>query len=742
MDRYKFLTYRFLWIFILFVCPFYIYAQTALSDLENEYTKASNDISAQLNNAPKYATALFLNNFKPKSYQVLETNLSIATRQTDGKYAAILYAVQAMNYRLDNKQVESVKSLEKAVAYSLKTNNNEAKGYVQYAKGWVFARDKKTTEAVQAYLKAIDYFENTPTTATSYGRFANVVKELAAIYANLNEYQLEEKYSKQFLVLASKQHDPNLTFDAYMRMGYVYEQKYVQEPSNVDLRKRVEQYYLQAIATFRKNESSMINKSNLSYAAINLGNLYTGFDSEKAMLYAQLANKVSIETANAIHIASSFGILAELALQNKDYELAKSYFLQAVIEIEKSSVNDENIELALLESLSEISEAQGNYHEALTYYKRYIDKYQSLYDQEKLEITKRLESQFENERQEQKYLKLQLVSDKNAQQIRLMQVLRAQREQVYNNLKLAEENQRERLKFSELESEKKEQQLRLAKLEAEQKNSDLDTYKKLLAFKEKINTYYIVFIVIFIVLILLLLYAYKQRLQSLKQRDELHHLAMEKEKQHSKIATLTALLEGQEKERSRLARDLHDGLGGLLSGTKHQLSDLDAQPPNTVQQGISKSIDQIDNAVEELRRVAHNLMPDLLLKYGLEAAVREFAHRMSHNALQIHTECINYSNSLSIDKQLLVYRIIQELVNNAIKHAAASEIIIQLSEDQQLLNLTIEDDGISFDSKDLDLTKTAGFHNIESRVHFLKGMMHIRSERNIGTSIELQIPIE
>lgn len=252
MDRYKVLLYRFLWIFILLVCPFFVQAQTALSDLENEYTKASNDITAQLRSAPKYATALFLSNFKSKSYHILEANLSIATQQTDGKYAAILYAVQGMNYRLDNRQLESLKSLEKAVTYSLKTNNNEAKGYVQYAKGWFFARNNKTTEAVAAYLKAMDYFENAPTTATLYSRYATVVKELSTIYANLNEYQLEEKYSKQFLVLASRQYDPNLTFDAYMRMGYVYEQKYLQDPSNIDLRNRVEQYYLQAIATFRK----------------------------------------------------------------------------------------------------------------------------------------------------------------------------------------------------------------------------------------------------------------------------------------------------------------------------------------------------------------------------------------------------------------------------------------------------------------------------------------------------------
>jgi signal transduction histidine kinase len=733
--------YRLLLIFTLCICPFFAQAQNVLSKLEKEYDHASKNTTEQLNLAPKFATALFFHKFKSRSYQILETNIPIAAKQADGKYATILYAVQAMNYRLDNKEAESLKSLDMARMYSLKTSSNEAKGYFQYAKGWILIRNNKTADAVAAYLKAIDHYENSPTTSTLYGRFGNAAKELSTIYSNLNEYQLEEKYSKQFLLLASRQNDPNLIFDAYMRMGYVYEQKYAQNPSDTALRNKAEQYYLQSIATFNKNKEVMLNRSSLSYAAINLANLYTEFNRDKAMQYAQLANSVSLETGDAIHIASSFGILAELALQSKNYDLAKSYFLKASMEIEKSPVRDHNIELSILESLSRISEEQGNYKEALTYYKSYVDKYKSIYDQEKLDITKRLESQFDKERQEQKYIKLQLESDKKAQEIRLINILRAQREQVYNNLKLVEENQRERLKFSELESEKKEQQLRLAKLETKQKNNDISNYKKLLTFKEKINTYYIIFIFIFIVLIVLLLYAYKQRAKSMKQRDELHALAMEKEKQNSKISTLTALLEGQEQERGRLARDLHDGLGGLLSGTKLQLSSLDLHQSENIEDGISKSINQIDGAVEELRRVAHNLMPDLLMKYGLEAAIQEFATRMSNSALDIHTEFINYSNSIPEDKQLILYRIIQELVNNAIKHADTSEIIIQISEEENVLHLTVEDNGKGFDPASLDVRKTAGFHNIESRVQFLKGTMNITSELNIGTSIELQIPI-
>lgn len=134
-------------------------------------------------------------------------------------------------------------------------------------------------------------------------------------------------------------------------------------------------------------------------------------------------------------------------------------------------------------------------------------------------------------------------------------------------------------------------------------------------------------------------------------------------------------------------------------------------------------------------------MPDLLTKYGLEVAIQEFASRISNNALEIHTEFINYSSSLSKEKELIIYRIIQELVNNAIKHADTSEIIIQISEEENQLNLTVEDNGKGFDLADLDVKKTAGFHNIELRVQFLKGTMNITSELNIGTSIELQIPI-
>lgn len=169
--------HKLLFIFILLIFPFFTQAQDVLSKLEKEYNNASNNTTEQLNLAPKYAKALFLHNVKSKSYQILEANIAVAKKQTDGKYCTILYAVQAMNYRLDNKGNEALKSLDMAKVYSLKTNSNEAKGYFQYAKGWILIRNNKTTDAVAAYLKAIDYYENSTTTSTLYGRFATVVKD-------------------------------------------------------------------------------------------------------------------------------------------------------------------------------------------------------------------------------------------------------------------------------------------------------------------------------------------------------------------------------------------------------------------------------------------------------------------------------------------------------------------------------------------------------------------------------------
>jgi len=321
-----------------------------------------------------------------------------------------------------------------------------------------------------------------------------------------------------------------------------------------------------------------------------------------------------------------------------------------------------------------------------------------------------------------------------------MRTLGLQQQQELENLKLSEENQRKKLEISQLETETHAQALKLSELENDNKLLDIQHFKKTLSYQKKVNSYFLALAVVFAILLFVLLYVYKQRTKSMNQQKELYNLALEKEKQHAKIATLTALLDGQEQERARLARDLHDGLGGLLSGTKIQLSTLHHKITDTNKIEMTKSIEHLDNAVDELRRVAHNLMPDLLLKYGLEEALKEYANRMSTDQLDIHVQFLGYTQTLEQDKQLLVYRIIQELVNNALKHANPQQIIIQLVESDNSYMVTIEDDGCGFELTQAQKTQSAGLHNIQSRVQFLKGELHIHSELNLGTSIDFQFP--
>ena len=748
-------TFKSTFIQLFFSCLFFlstsIHAQDVLTDFENQYNKTASNSIERYEIAGKYAQALFFNQQEEKAFKILKQNVISAEKKADGKYAAYLYAITAMNNRIEENISASIQNLQKATYYSERTNDYLTKGYVKYCEGWLNVRDKKDAKAVKNFIDALKYYDKAPVSPTILSRLSAVYSELTGIYSKWDDYELQEKYSKLALEVALKQNNLNSIFDAYMSMGYMYEQKFMQNEKNIYVRDLAEKYYLNAINLYNHNKNKMIMPSNLSFVANNLANLYIQFYPkiyrEKAVKYAHLAKEIGTKTGQTIHVASSYGLLAELALQSNDIISAKAYLLSSLKEINENSFTDEHILLSIYESLAEIGEREKNYSEALRYYKLYMATYKSIYDKEQAQISKRLEAQFDKERQQQQMIRLQLETEKKEQQIKLMHSLGILQKQELENSKLSEEFQRKQLKLSRLESDKRSQELtisqqnlKLSKLENKNRKDELVNYISELNFKNKLNKYYIFSIIFFIILLVLLLYAFKQRNKHLKQREELYKLELEQERQNSKISTLTALLDGQEQERARLARDLHDGLGGLLSGTKIQLTHLNEKIDEHSKQDITKSIHQLDGAVDELRRVAHNLMPDLLLKYGLEEALKEYAIRMSNDHLDIDVQFLSYTTSLDKENQLLVYRIIQELVNNAIKHAQAEQIIIQFVEDETDYTVTVEDDGKGFDLNQTKHAQSAGLHNIQSRIQFLKGHLNIHSELDLGTSIEFHFP--
>lgn len=279
------------------------------------------------------------------------------------------------------------------------------------------------------------------------------------------------------------------------------------------------------------------------------------------------------------------------------------------------------------------------------------------------------------------------------------------------------------------------------KYETEKKESRIRLQQTQLRQKTNLNYFLTTGAVALLVISLLGYRSYKNRQKLQQTRIE----ELEKEKQ---LMAAEAVLKGEEQERSRLAKDLHDGLGGMLSGIKYSLSNMKENlimtPENA--QAFERSLDMLDSSIKEMRRVAHNMMPEMLVKYDLDTALREFCLEIDRSGvLQVSYQSIGM-DKVPLDQTVAVtiYRVVQELVNNTMKHAAAKSLLVQLhaSETDKLLTLTVEDDGRGFDPSVLKQAQGIGWNNIKNRVEFLKGKIDINTAAGKGTSVLIELNTE
>lgn len=244
-----------------------------------------------------------------------------------------------------------------------------------------------------------------------------------------------------------------------------------------------------------------------------------------------------------------------------------------------------------------------------------------------------------------------------------------------------------------------------------------------------------------VVLLIISLLTYRNYDQKKKlQQQRINELETEK-----KITATEAVLKGEEQERTRLAKDLHDGLGGMLSGIKYSFQTMKGNlimtPDNA--QAFERSMDMLDSSIKEMRRVAHNMMPEALVKFGLNTALKDFCNDINQSgALLVNYQSIGLENSvIEQTTAITIYRIVQELINNTIKHAAAKSAIVQLSKTDTGISITVEDDGRGFDPAILKSGRGIGWNNIQSRVEYLKGQLDVQSSPDKGTSILIEFKV-
>lgn len=240
-----------------------------------------------------------------------------------------------------------------------------------------------------------------------------------------------------------------------------------------------------------------------------------------------------------------------------------------------------------------------------------------------------------------------------------------------------------------------------------------------------------ILLIIGIAVLVVMLIMRRNRTQREKERRKVEKLAAE-----LKLKALNALIQGQETERKRIAQELHDGLGGMLASLRIRMPAEQTQADE--KQSLAKHVDEI---CTELRRIAHNMMPEVLLRFGLVAAIEDLAQKInSGGRLHVVVQQVGMEGAELGDEkfELPVYRIVQELLSNALKHANAREILVQFYKEEKRLSIVVEDDGDGFEVANME---GMGMKSLQSRVQYLNGTLTLDSQPQNGTSAIVELPL-
>ncbi|MBC6366221.1 ATP-binding protein [Algoriphagus sp. AK58] len=248
-----------------------------------------------------------------------------------------------------------------------------------------------------------------------------------------------------------------------------------------------------------------------------------------------------------------------------------------------------------------------------------------------------------------------------------------------------------------------------------------------------------------LLLVLGLLYRNAKQRQIIAEKDQKLQVEQIKFLEHQQqVVSLQSMVNGQETERTRIAKDLHDGLGGLFSTIKMHFSTLQHEQPSLKTEPLfAKSYEMVNTASEEVRRIAHNMMPEVLIKLGLVQAIQDLCHSISAGKLlQVSLQAYGMDTRLSSSTEVMLFRIIQELLNNIIKHSGATQAIIQFNREGNRLSVTVEDNGKGFNTAESDGEIHSGLSSVENRVNYLNGKMSIDSQKEVGTTVMMDFLIQ
>lgn len=532
-----------------------------------------------------------------------------------------------------------------------------------------------------------------------YKAFAVKVKDSAA--------QGDVAYQKG--VVYSLQGDYENSLRAYYETLHWYELKkdsasYGFTWNSIGLVQKNLKRYADALESFEKAQTFNLmfdKKADVADAYNNMGSIYylqMQYDTAENLHKKALA--LDIEIDNQWGVATNYFNLGNIQKAKGNQELALSYYRKAAKIQKTNNYTNELVETNI--GLAALYNESGNYRKAEEILTAAVpmasESRKSLKRIHQLhaEVSERLGDHKKALFHSKKYNEVHdaVLNEASLKQINLLS-------QRYEAKKRDEEIAVQQLKLNEQENElrRKDQQFKLA----------------------------MVGIVSLLLLLLGSWVVYNQR----QKRKAQQLIALRRQ---SEIETLESLIQGEEKERLRIAQELHDGLNGDLSAIKFKLNSL-LESNDTV---VKEVVSMLDKSCEQVRTISHNLVPPALEKFDLRTAASDYCFRMnSSHEPEISFQYLGNSMSLSKKVEINLYRVIQELITNSVKHANATEIHVQLSASDDTIHLTVEDDGSGFNTSVPELDGI-GLKNVKSRVAYLDGELDVISNLE-GTSISILI---
>lgn len=278
------------------------------------------------------------------------------------------------------------------------------------------------------------------------------------------------------------------------------------------------------------------------------------------------------------------------------------------------------------------------------------------------------------------------------------------------------------------------------KLENENKIKELTIEKQATLLNQRKNMLFLLLLSFALICVLTVTYFIWKNLKNQKkitaQKEINHFQKLNNLKREKEIEIMQTMINVEEAERKRVARDLHDSIGSKLSALKI----IFANTQNKNDYNDSRINTILETSIAELRQISYNLVPESLLKLGLEKALGDLCFTLRSDTVSIEFHSYEIDNSMPLTTQTNIFRIVQELLNNALKHSKATQILVSCSQNGNRFYISIEDNGVGFDISAIEENQGLGIKNIKSRIELLHGSLDCESSSG-GTSYNIELDV-